>query len=200
MALAGLSECKTLLGISGTADDAVLTLCLRHASAAIERHCRRTIEYAAADRTETYDGGAAEILLRCWPVTSVVSVKEDADGDWAGATALTADTDYRLFAERGALLRLTQGATWTEGRQTVQAVYRGGYLGPDATPVSGVSTAPTHIQEAVLLQARELWVRRREPGYKIVEGMAGGMNSGFATPVTLLEAVKELLVGERRVG
>lgn len=204
-ALGSLVTLKRRLGIGDTSQDTLLADCLAAATGEIERWCDRTIVYAAADITEQRCGGGyAELRLRCWPITSVVSVKEAADGDFAAATALTQDGDYRVL-ERGRLVRLPYGATWISAGEflqalpTVQIVYRGGYAGPDDAPVSGVATAPQNLQEACILQAAHLYQRRTRPGASS-SGMAGpGGSLTFEKEYGLLVAVQELLRGERRM-
>lgn len=202
MALAGLASFKRRLGrdTGDTSEDVLLSGILDGVTAMIEQHCQRALEYVDADATEYYHGGAGTILLRRWPVTTIASVKEDSEYDWAAATALVADEDYRLQAERGRLIRLPFGSTWLEGPDVVQVIYRGGYLGPDATPVSGVSVAPEHIQEAVLQQGAELFKRRKDLG-AYSTGLTG-INAGsmvFYSGFDLLPGVKGLLEGERRL-
>lgn len=202
--LAKLADLKVRLDTpSGSAQDAALTAALTGAGAMIAAWCDRVLEYAAADIVEDLDcdGDAWDLRLRCWPVVDVPSapsVVESATRDFAGAAALEEDRDYRLARTRGLLTRLPIGRRWTAGLGTVRVTYRGGYVDPAAAPVSGVAYVPAGIQEACLLQAVELYRRRGEPGYKVVAGMAEGISAGYAPPVELLPAVKELLRGERR--
>lgn len=201
--LAKLADLKVRLDTpSGSAQDAALTAALTGAGAMIAAWCDRVIEYDAADITEylSPDGDAWDLQLRCWPVVDVVApvVKESASYDFAGTAALIEYVDYYIARSRGVVTRLPFGRRWTAGRRTVRVTYRGGYLDPAAAPVSGVSYVPANIQEACLLQAIELYRRRGEPGYKMVVGMAEGISAGYAPPVELLPAVKELLRMERR--
>lgn len=198
MPLATRSELKTTLGIADTVNDAGLDLALRAATAMLDRYCDRVLSYEASDAVEQYDGGGWEVRLKRWPVTHLVSVKEASDYNFAGATALTANTDFYAVTTRGRLIRLPMEARWIAGFGVVQVTYRGGYSDPGGAPVPQVSYPPAHIQSACLLQAAELWKRRREPGYQVVFGV-GEVSGGYAPPTELLPSVKELLRGERRI-
>ena len=73
--LASLSDLKTRLGQgSSTAENTLLTSCIVEAQALIEAYCKRVLEYAAAGRTEYFDGGCEELQLQCCPVTTLTSV------------------------------------------------------------------------------------------------------------------------------
>lgn len=201
--LARLADLKVRLDTpSGSAQDAALTAALTGAGALIAAWCDRTIEYAATDLVEDLDcdGETWDLLLRCWPVVDVPAapvVRESASREFGGA-ALSEGRDYYLARRRGVLTRLPIGRRWTRGRGTVRITYRGGYLDPAAQAVTGVAPVPAHIQEACLLQAVELYRRRGDPGYKVVAGMPEGISAGYAPPVELLPAARELLRGERR--
>lgn len=202
MALAALNELKRRLGrdTGDASEDALLGEVLAGATAMIERWCLREIEYVDADVTQYHCGGYGTLFMRRFPVTSVVSVKESLEYDWDDESELVADEDYRLKSERGELVRLPFGAAWLGGPDSVRTIYRGGYLGPDAAPVAGVSVAPPHIQEAVLQQGAELFKRRKDLG-AYSTGLTG-INAGsmvFYSGFDLLPGVKTLLVGERRL-
>lgn len=200
MALAKLASIKQRLEISGTAQDAELAAALSAASAMVEQYCNRTIEYVSAGFTEYYSGGLSTIHLRAFPVVTLTSVKVALDYDFSGADALVADEEFRLHAARGRLLRLPDGMAWECGSDAVQVIYKGGYCSPEeVTPPGGTSYPPTNIQEAVLIQAVELYKRRRDPGYKSADGAAGNITFGYAPDVEVVKAAQALLIGERRI-
>jgi len=198
--LAKLADLKTWLDVESSAEDELLTLCLQTAGAAIERYCQRTLDYVDADLTEYFDGGVSELLVKAWPIVSVISVKYASDYDFENADALTEDTDYRIIHARGRIVRLPLGLKWTEAVQCWQLVYRGGYADPITDPLpDGVSYVASHIQHACVLQAAHLRKRHRDLG-ATSEGLAGGAgNIGYQAEVDLLKHVKKLLAGERRV-
>jgi len=200
--LATLTQLKTWLSIDDLGEDDRLTAALQTASEMIGNYCRRTIEYVDADLTEQFDGGVSELLTQAWPIVSVASVKYSEICDFENAAAETADSDYRVVTSRGRIVRLPLGTTWTAGVECWQVVYRGGYWPPDELgekPI-GVPDLPDKFVKACLLQAAELRNRMTEPGYKIVEGLAGGAgNIGYAPDMELVKSAKDLLIGERRV-
>jgi hypothetical protein len=200
VSLASLAAYKRRLGVTSSDEDTLLGELLDAASRAVERYCRRTIEYAAADITELFDGGDWDLQLQAWPVTAMTSVKIAWNYDFGGVVAEVADVGFRLNAPRGRITRLPDGARWPCGPQIIQAVYRGGYLGPDAAPVAGVSVSPGHMQEATLLHAVAIRQRQRDPGAAGINltGIGGGIS--FGRDLELVEAAKGLLVGERRAG
>lgn len=198
MPLALLSNLKPRLDIeaSDTSHDTLLTALLTGVSALFDQHYERGFLYIDSDVTEQLDGGRRDLLLKHWPITSIVSVKESMTCDWASATALTADVDYVKIPSRGRLTRLPKGTRWLDGPRVIQVVYRGGWLDPD--DLGTIAYVPAHIQEACLMQAVEFWNRKDEPGHKVVVGMAAGMTSGSAPAVELLPIVKQLMVRKRR--
>lgn len=102
MALTTAGNVKLILGITGTAQDAKLTLLVEAADKAIKNYCKRDLE--SQSYTEYYTGtGTAQLPLTQYPVTAVASVYLDAGGHFgqgsgafAAATQLTNGTDYVL--------------------------------------------------------------------------------------------------------
>ena len=157
--LVSLSDYKTIANISGTADDARLTIILSAASTFFRRWCGRNEDtgFNTATWTEFYDGtGEESIQLREWPITSITSAQLVDD---AGALTTLASTDYRVNLKTGVLSMLgtTLGRKWVEagvngipttnfepspqwpeGIQNVKVIYVGGY-----------STIPSDIQLVV---------------------------------------------------
>lgn len=130
------ADIKTMLGISGSAQDAKIALLAPQAQALIERAIGRTLEQATY--TETYDGrGAPTLILKHRPVASITSIKDSLSRDWAGTTAMDS-SGYAFQADEG-IVTLDPGASdWPEdwplagrfsdGNQNVQVVYVAGYL------------------------------------------------------------------------
>ena len=74
--LACLADCKTWLGLTSTADDALLAGLITSVSQAISADLGRAI--LPATHTDALDGGGqASLSLRQWPVTSVASCSVD---------------------------------------------------------------------------------------------------------------------------
>ena len=144
--LISIAEYKVWAGISGTAQDALLTVLVDAVSMEVRRWCDRNLidGFESVSRTERYDGNNEQtIQLKEWPVTSVTSVKlYQADG-----TSQTYDsTTYRVDADSGVLSRIdpkkgrfpvtafgTVNATFSvqpwfdEGWQNIEVVYTAGY-------------------------------------------------------------------------
>lgn len=157
--LVSLSDYKTIAQISGTAQDARLTILLGMASAEIRRACGRDLTngFESATRTEYVSGDdEGQIQLAEWPVTSITSVTQTyAGGD---STVLDSST-YRVDADSGLLSRIDV----VRGRfASYNASYPG--QGGDFAPsprfesgfnnftvvyVGGYSTIPLDLQGAV---------------------------------------------------
>jgi hypothetical protein len=98
MALDTLANVKTRLGITASADDALLDLLRDSADAFVALHCGR--DFVAGTYTEYHAGDQATVRLRNYPVASVTSVKVDVLGGFGAETVLPA-TAYAIDAERG---------------------------------------------------------------------------------------------------
>jgi len=130
--LATLAELKARLGITGSGDDAALTLLLRAVSARLAIECGRV--HGGRPCLEKTDlvwtalkvhPGQGHLWLPAWPIVSVEEVVEAVLGAFDEADELAADEDYQVDAERGALLRIA--CDWLWGDRTVRVTYVGGY-------------------------------------------------------------------------
>lgn len=171
--LTTLQTVKDTWAITGTADDSFLSRAISQCSAAIERYCNRVFikETVSEDiflerdsHAYMFPVGVAPLQLSRWPVASVSSVTEDG-------AALTVNTDYKIAADRGQLIRLDSDGNPTRWiAQKVVVEYSAGYvLASDAT-----RTLPYDIEDAC---GRLVWgryaERRRDPFVKeeVVEGV-----------------------------
>lgn len=193
MAIATLASLKTLIPVTGTNDDARMLAVIEEAQRLIEGYLDRTLSYPSADVVEYHDGGAMELYLKSWPVASIaIRISDDYAFDESDEIE---NTDYRVL-DRGVVARLPLDTCWPAGRGQIRVTYRGGYL--DDVIAAGGSAAPRKLQDALRLQARHLWKRNQDPGASTV-GLAGGAGSfGYQREYELLDAVKQLLAGERR--
>lgn len=144
--LISIAEYKVWAGITGTAQDALLTVLVDAVSMEVRRWCDRNLTngFESVSRTERYDGNDEQtIQLIEWPVTSITSVTlYTAGGD---TEVLDADT-YRVNGDSGVLSRIdpktgrfpvtafgTVNATFSvqpwfdQGFDNVEVVYTGGY-------------------------------------------------------------------------
>ena len=118
--LTTLQDVKDWLGLSSTADDALLARLIASASRFIESWVGRTI--TSVTYTETFNGdGHARLVLPNYPVTAVSSVT--IDGSPIPAAAPAAPNGY-LF---DALVLYLNGYAFARGVQNVTVVYTAGY-------------------------------------------------------------------------
>lgn len=144
--LISISEYKVWAGITGTAQDALLTVLVDAVSMEVRRLCDRNLTngFESASRTERYDGtNDSTIQLIEWPVTAITSVTLYSAG---GDTQVLDSSTYRVNGDSGVLSRIdpkmgrypvtafgTVNATFSvqpwfdQGFDNVEVVYTGGY-------------------------------------------------------------------------
>src|SRR5947207_4732205 len=135
MSLDTLANVKSRLGITTSADDALLALLQNSADKWISNYCDR--DFGGGTYTEFHPGGSEFVHLRNFPVQSVTSVNVDPGYGFAAATLL-GSTAYVVHLERGIIQSLVgpfaphvdrQGLVnrhvynWTKGPRVVQVVY-----------------------------------------------------------------------------
>jgi len=94
--LCTLDDVKDRLGLSTAEHDEVLESIIAGVGNLFEGHCNRPLLLTAADVTEYYTGAGPMLRVKRYPVVAITSIKEDITYDFTTATALTANTDYRL--------------------------------------------------------------------------------------------------------
>jgi hypothetical protein len=162
-ALTTLETVKSVLGISGTADDAYLTLAISQASAVISTYCNRvfaleTVEEAIRPAMDTYPwnvpGGLSPVQLCRWPVTAISSVTEDG-------IMLIPGTDCEVDRAQGQVWRLDLNGNLIAWRTVrIAAVYSGGYV----LPPSASRTLPVDLELAAIdLVKAQYMARTRDP-------------------------------------
>ncbi len=134
MPLDTLTNVKSRLGVSTTADDGLLTLLMEAADRWIAEFTGR--DWQGGTFTEFFPGHVELVCLKNYPVASVTSVKVDASGVF-GPDSVLPPSDYVVHAERGVIqsrygplldarrrgLVNADRATWTRSPQAVQVVY-----------------------------------------------------------------------------
>src|SRR5215475_8915070 len=100
MSLDTLANVKLRLGITTSADDALLTSLMDSADAWVDQHCQR--DFAGGSYTEYFPGGIALLLLRNFPVQTVTSLKVDPAYGF-GADTLWPSTAYVVHTDRGVI-------------------------------------------------------------------------------------------------
>jgi len=145
---------KTVLGISGTAQDGELEFQLTAASFEIAAYLGRYIDEAdsrtwcyVADgstltvRTEAVGPDCSWLWLPTWPVSSIVSIYYDANEfDFTDSDNLI-DSDYYNLAPRGYIRRV--GGTWGAESDSIEVKFRGGYPSKRAIDLSSVANTDT---------------------------------------------------------
>lgn len=174
--LIDIMTCKTLLGITNTAQDAVLTLWIANASTAVRNFCNNP--FVIETMTEQYwpprDGWPGSVRadtqplqVSRWPVTGVTSVIETITGT---PTTLVQGTDYLLDAPVGQLIRLdTFGYPKGWRSNPIAVVYAAGY-----------ATIPSDISDAVSrLVKSAMFAQSRDPALKS-ETVPGVYSASYA--------------------
>src|SRR5438034_9114626 len=103
MSLDTLANVKTRLGITTSADDALLTLLMNTADAWIGNYCGR--DFGGGTYTEYHAGGSEFVHLKNFPVQSVTSVKVDP-GYAFGSSTVVSSSAYVVHLERGVIQSL----------------------------------------------------------------------------------------------
>jgi hypothetical protein len=171
-----IADIKTQLGV-GAEFDSILTPIVAGVTGLFETYCNRTLIVPAAAVTEYLAGGCNLIQLAAYPVVAITTLKEVYGGfDFTSATALVADTDYRIVGggEKGVIQRMY--ANFPEGLDTVQAVYRGGYTAAGSSPGAGEKAIPADLKEIAILAACILFKRRDDIGLNSISAMGGSVS------------------------
>jgi hypothetical protein len=158
--LIDIATLKTLLGASGTLNDAYFALASAQASTAAQNFMNNPIVvetiqdqiWPGRDGWPAVVAGRRDVLsLSRWPLVSVASVVETESGT---PTLLVAGTDFIADNARGWLLRLDQNGNpkpWNSN--PVVAVYSAGY-----------ATIPGDVMEAIAEMVKQRWYSQsRDP-------------------------------------
>lgn len=132
-ALVTLEEFKKELHLDtaiGT-QDSRLERVIDRASSIISNFCRAQLVYLGTPYVEYHTIKEPRFMFHLLeaPVVSVTELKEDAGRNYAGATALVADTDYIVHKTTGKVTRVS-GSTpveWLTGVRVVRVTYVAGY-------------------------------------------------------------------------
>lgn len=187
-----LATVKTELGITGTTDDAWLSVQIQQASAFAVAYCNR--EFAKETLVDTFrpDAAANYLSLTRWPVVTIGSVVEDDE-------TLTA-ADYEVDPAAGMLYRLDgddERRRWAIAKIVV--TYEAGYV---------LLTDLTHDLERACIELikRRWFARKRDPlvkGEEVpdvynVQYWVNGSGSGAALPDDIaltLDKYRRIAVG-----
>jgi hypothetical protein len=151
--LVDLATVKDELGITNGTSDVKLKRYITAASAAIANHCNRVfVKETVSDRFDIRIprlqwGGEAVLQLNRFPAITVASVTENS-------TALVQDTDFRIEAPSGTLIRTSSdGTTLTWAQTPIIVQYDGGYV-----------SIPADLADAAVRLVRTRWFAKdRDP-------------------------------------
>lgn len=191
MELCQLSTVKDLIGIEQetTKEDDVLNHLIAAVSAQIERYLGRTIETDTYTEYFNVDAGSATFSVKAYPVTSVTSVKNSIDWDWAGTTAVSAD--YVEYDSHPGLIYV-YGQQLVAGHGALQIVYTGG-MASNTQELSMGSYAD--IALAAEQQVIATWRARSSFG---MTNAGAGANTAMFGEGGLIQSVRQLLDPHRR--
>lgn len=198
MSLCKTADIKARIAIAAadTAYDALIDQIRKGFDAAADKHTGRVLTQPAAAVTEYYTPDNEIFQLVRYPVIAITSIKESYVYDFDSATALTANSDYRLMGGgKGLLLRLY--GPWCDQPDGVQVVYRGGFAEPDAVLGTGETALPEDLREAAIEQCSFLFKRKDDIGLSGVS-FEGGNFSKFSA-VKLLPSVEAVLNSYKRL-
>jgi len=192
-ALVSVAQAKAYCGIetATTTWDTVLETLIDGVSEGFNRLCARTL--AKATHTNVYLDGpeGRDLILPNFPVVSITSIYEDD-------VELTADEDYRLYAEAGILRRI--GGDWARGDRVIKITFVAGFVVLGSAPGTGETALPADLQLAALQQIAAEWMAHKNKtwGRTSESGPDGSSITRFETTQFLRE-VREVLARYRRI-
>jgi hypothetical protein len=194
--MVSLADCKADVVVGG-GDDAILT---RHVKAASE-HLAKRLGFEPFRRTvvERFDGGKLKLELAARPVESITSVKESSSRDWAGTTALVADSDYLVRSyEQLRIVQLERIAqAWLGGQSVVRVEYIAGWVSADeVTPPETAIAFPEDLRLQCIRLAVHSFANRHRPGAITISTPQGDM---AITDRAMLASAEDVAAGYRRV-
>ena len=152
--LTQLSSVKARLGVSDTADDALLTNLIKFASGRFERQCNRLFD-RQADTTDEFSADRCELRVARYPIESVSAfhLKSDETEGWV------AQTGVEYLIRRACLISLP--FPLGDCSQLVRVTYTGGYVLPGTSPGAGQTALPDDLEQACVEQVA-FWYQRRD--------------------------------------
>src|SRR5918992_4470998 len=187
--LIALADLKALLGITDSANDALLGNIIQRGSDAIARFCNRV--FAQRTVQETLPGPGGQLLkLKFSPVVTLTSIALDGE-------TVDSNTYVLTEPEAGIVFRESYWA-YTGHKYSYTATYTHGYNLPDMT---GNDTLPHDIQQAALELCKGMWLgRHRDPSVSmesvpdVYTVQCGAQGNGGALVGALPLNVQELLL------
>ena len=118
-------------------------------SARMASYCGRDDWGPSTSRTEYRDGGLTCVAVDVWPITSITSIHDDVDHEWASDTALDADDYFASYDDNGVIY--SEAGTFTAGKQNLKITYVGGY--------ADEKSVPSEIKRACIEQLKYDYIR-----------------------------------------
>jgi len=165
MSLDTLANVKARMGVSTSADDALLALLQDSADQFIENWCERHFE--GGTFTEIHPGGSPYLHLKNYPVATVTSVKVDVSYGF-GSETIVPSSAYVVHTERGVIQSL--GGSWLSTPRT-------GLLNQDVRDRTGgprvVQVVYTVTTNEVPADVKEAYARLIATWYRRVKTESG---------------------------
>lgn len=187
-----VARVKALLtiGAADTDNDTVLGNYITSTSARIEQWLGRPLLATTyTDEIDIESPRTESVFLRAYPVTSVTSVKNDPEWDWAGVEAIDSDL-YHLTSGTG---QLDFNVQLTPGKKALQVVYAGGLVADTAAMLANYPA----IAAACEVQVAAAFRRRTSPQGESVH--AGGGSIAHEGPLRFVPDALEALWPYRRL-
>lgn len=181
-------------GIADTVDDAELAVAIGAASRAIDHACGRQFGQLTTAAPRYYapsSRGRAAVVIDDLMSVAGLAVKVDDRGEGVFGTALTLDTEVRLYPWNAP----AEGRPWTMLIGAAGASWPFRERAIEVTAKWGWAAVPAEVRQACLIQASRLFVRKNSPF-----GVAGSpeMGSELRLLNKLDPDVAVLLSGVRR--
>ena len=191
--LATLTDVKDRLGIAAadTDNDQTIGRIITSITSVFESHIARPLIITAANVTEYFGGYGTRLQLNYYPTASIASVKIAIDYNYDDATALVADTEYRLLASGRTGILYRRGLTWPMIDDSIQVIYRGGYCPAGQVPGTGETALPNDLREAAIEQSCFIFKRKDDIGLSAVSYAGGSIAK--SSPMQLLPMVQDIL-------
>ena len=192
-----LADVRDRLGISDAQYDETINRIIVSLADLFDRYTNRNLLVNTLPVTEYYMASGPWLRVKRYPIVAVTTIKESYTFDFDNTVALTADTDYRLVdnGDKGLIYRLY--GIWPFLPDSVQIVYRGGFVAAGQTPGEGEMALPNDLREAAIQQASFIFKRRLDIGL-LSQSSEGGSISSFSA-MDLLPLVKQTLDNYKRL-
>mgnify|MGYP003677312450 CR=1 FL=1 len=179
-----LSELKTWLGVTGSAQDTNLTIAIKAASSSIADYCGRQFDIDSSVVTRVYDCEFMDYVEVDDIATVTGLIVKTLEADGTVNETLTLNTDYYLSPYNSDKTDPAKPFT-----KIIMAIEKAGKLLPtqhrqglSVTAKFGFSAIPDTIYQAALIQSARFWQRKNSP-----MGFSGNPETGNATVIFLSE-------------